>query len=138
MSIAIDPTCRYTESHEWVRVEGGYAVAGITDYAQQQLSDIVYVELPEVGDRFAKGDVFCTVESVKAASECYTPLSGEVVEINEELADTPEAVNKEPYGQGWFVRFRLADPAQVTRLMDAQAYAAYAAHAAEQAEQGSH
>lgn len=127
MTIQVDPRCLYTKTHEWVRVEGEEAYAGITDYAQHQLSDIVYVELPEVGDAFEQGEVFCTVESVKAASDCYLAVEGEIVEINEALADQPDLVNSDPYGEGWFVRFAIGDMEQLAGLMDATAYAQYAA-----------
>lgn len=121
----IDDTCKYTESHEWIRVEGDEGVCGISDYAQEQLSDIVYVELPEVGDAFDQGEVYATVESVKAASDCYLPAGGEVLEINEALEDSPELVNQDPFGAAWFVRILIADPTELDGLMDAAAYAAF-------------
>ncbi|OGO05311.1 MAG: glycine cleavage system protein H [Chloroflexi bacterium RBG_13_56_8] len=121
----VDPHCRYTKSHEWVLVEGDYAYAGITDYAQDQLSDIVYVEMPEVGDSFNKGEVFGVVESVKAASDVYLPIAGEIVEVNEELIDSPELVNQDPYGEGWFVKFAWEDTDELDTLMEAEAYAQY-------------
>ena len=121
----VDPSCRYDEEHEWVRVEGDEGVVGVSDYAQDQLSDVVYVELPEVGDTFDKGDVFAVVESVKAASDVYMPLSGEIVEINEDLEDSPELVNQDPYGAAWFVRMAIADLAELDDLLDADAYQAY-------------
>lgn len=127
MAIQVDPRCLYTKTHEWVRVEGEFAYTGITDYAQQQLSDIVYVELPEVGDRFEKGEVFCTVESVKAASDCYLAAGGEIIEVNEALVEHPELVNQDPYGEGWLVRFRLDNPADLGDLMAPNDYSAYAA-----------
>lgn len=120
-----DEECRYNEEHEWIRVEGGEALVGITDYAQDQLSNVVFVELPEIGDEFQRGDVFAIVESVKAASECYTPASGTIIATNEELLATPELVNEEPYTDGWFVRLALDDPSEVDELMDAQEYAVY-------------
>lgn len=126
MSITVDPACRYTQTHEWVRVEGNEAWAGITDYAQQQLSDIVYVELPEEGDAFDKGEVFATVESVKAASDCYMPISGEVLELNGELETSPALVNEDPYGQGWFIKFQPTDLSELDDLMDAEAYEKFA------------
>ena len=94
-----DPNCKYDQEHEWVRVEGDEAIIGISDYAQDQLSDVVYVELPEVGDTFDKGDIFAVVESVKAASDVYMPISGDVLEINEALEDSPELVNEDPFGE---------------------------------------
>jgi len=126
MSIKIDPNSRYTESHEWVRVEGDEAWAGITDYAQQQLSDIVYVEMPEEGDTFAQEEVFATVESVKAASDCTMPIAGEVLELNEELEDAPELVNEDPYGQGWFIKFRPTDAGELDSLMNPETYEKFA------------
>ena len=120
MAKKVDPRCRYTKAHEWVRVEGEYAYTGITDYAQQQLSDIVFVEVPEIGDTFSKGEVFGVVESVKAASDCYMPIGGEIAEVNEELEDSPELVNRDPYGDGWFVKFIVEDPDELDGLMDAK------------------
>ncbi|MFH1086591.1 MAG: glycine cleavage system protein GcvH [Chloroflexota bacterium] len=117
MAIQVDPSCRYTESHEWVRIAGDTAMVGISDYAQHQLSDVVYVELPAPGDAFAKGDVFGVVESVKAASDCYLPLSGEIVEINEELAASPELVNSAPFGEGWLVKITIESPAEADALL---------------------
>jgi glycine cleavage system H protein len=113
---------RYLESHEWAKLEGDEATAGISDFAQQELSDVVYVELPEVGDSFAKGDTFATVESVKAASDVYMPLSGEILAVNQELEDRPQLVNEDPFGQGWFVRFRPSEPEQYESLLEAAAY----------------
>ena len=117
-----DPTCRYLETHEWIRVEGGEAVIGISDYAQSELNDVVYVELPEVGDVLDRGEEFGSVESVKAASELYMPASGEVIAINERLEDEPELVNEEPFGAGWMVRIRLANPDELEDLLDVEAY----------------
>ena len=121
----IDPGFKYHEEHEWVRVEGDEAVIGISDYAQDQLSDVVYVELPEVGDAFEQGDIFAVVESVKAASDVYMPVSGEILEVNEVLEDSPELVNQDPYGEAWFVRIAMADLSELDGLMDAEAYKAY-------------
>lgn len=132
MTIHVDPECQYTETHEWVRVERDYAYTGITDYAQQQLSDIVYVELPEIGDRYKKGDVYAVVESVKAASDCYMAVAGEVVEINENLAETPETVNTSPYVEGWFVKVLILDSTELAGLMDAAAYQKFADRALEE------
>jgi glycine cleavage system H protein len=114
----------YTKHDEWVRVDGDEVVIGITDYAQDQLSDVVYVELPEVGDTFDKGEPFGVVESVKAASDIFAPVTGEITAINEELEDSPEIVNEDPYGKGWFVRIKLSDKSDLDDLMDAQAYQA--------------
>ena len=113
---------RYTKDHEWVRVEGDLAVVGITDYAQSQLGDVVYVELPEIGRRVEQGEEAAVVESVKAASEVYAPVSGEVVEVNEALAADPARVNADPIGEGWFIKLRLDDPKQLDTLMDEEAY----------------
>lgn len=111
----------YTEDHEWARVEGDFAFIGITDYAQHALGDIVFVDLPETDSEFNKGDSFGAVESVKAAEDIYIPLSGTVAEINEDIADDPSLVNKEPY-ESWFVKIKLNDKAEAEELMDAKAY----------------
>jgi glycine cleavage system H protein len=113
---------RFTKDHEWVRLDGELAVIGITDYAQSQLGDIVYVELPEIGRRLEQGGEAAVVESVKAASDVFAPLSGEVVAVNEALAADPAKVNADPMGEGWFLKLRPADPAQIDRLMDETAY----------------
>jgi glycine cleavage system H protein len=123
----VDPSCKYDEEHEWIRVEGEEGVIGISDYAQDQLSDVVYVELPEVGDRFDRGDILAVVESVKAASDVYMPVTGEVLEINDVLEDSPELVNQDPYGEAWFVRVMIEDPSELDDLMDAKAYKAHVA-----------
>jgi glycine cleavage system H protein len=116
---------KYTRSDEWVRVEGHTATSGISDYAQDQLSDIVYVELPSVGASFKQGEAWGSVESVKAAAEVNLPLSGTITEVNEALSSTPEVVNSDPYGQGWMVKFTVADPAELDGLMDAATYQKY-------------
>jgi glycine cleavage system H protein len=116
---------RYTEDHEWVQVDGGEATVGISHHAQEQLGDIVFVELPEVGKALAKGKEAAVVESVKAASEIYAPADGEVVAVNEALNDEPGKVNGDPEGGGWFFRMKLSDPSQVASLMDAAAYKAF-------------
>jgi glycine cleavage system H protein len=113
---------RFTKDHEWVRLDGDLAVIGITDYAQSQLGDVVYVELPEPGHRVEQGKEAAVVESVKAASEVYAPVSGEVAEVNERLAGDPAKVNADPLGEGWFMKLRLDDPKQLDGLMDAAAY----------------
>jgi glycine cleavage system H protein len=123
----VDQDVLYAESHEWIRVEGDEGLVGISDYAQEQLSDVVYVELPDEGDEFEKGEVYATVESVKAASDCYLPVGGEILEINETLEDSPELVNQDPYGEAWFVRFAIADPSELDDLMDAEAYEEFVA-----------
>jgi glycine cleavage system H protein len=111
---------QYTRSHEWVRTEDDTATIGITDYAQEELGDIVYVELPEEGATFDAGDSFGTVESVKAVSDLYTPIGGEVVEINETLNDSPEKINEDPYGEGWIVKLRVSD--EGSELLSASDY----------------
>jgi glycine cleavage system H protein len=121
----VDPSCKYHEEHEWIRVEGDEGVIGISDYAQEQLSDVVYVELPEVGDSFEAGDVLAVVESVKAASDVYMPIAGEILEVNEALEDAPELVNQDPYGEAWLVRVAIAEPDELDGLMDADAYTEY-------------
>jgi len=113
---------RYAKSHEYVHVEGGIATVGITDYAQKELGDVVFVELPQVGSQVEANEEFGNIESVKAASELFAPVTGEVVEVNEELASRPELVNSDPFGEGWMLRVRLADAAQLDALMDAAAY----------------
>ena len=113
---------KYTNDHEWVRVDGDTAVIGISDFAQEQLGDVVFVELPEIGKRFDKGAEAAVIESVKAASEVYAPVSGEVLEINEPLADNPALVNEAPTGDGWFLKIRISDPAELDTLMDEDAY----------------
>ena len=116
---------RYTEDHEWVSIEGDTATVGISDHAQEQLGDVVYVELPEEGAKLAEGAQAATVESVKAASEIYTPVAGEVVEINGALNDRPELVNSDPFGDGWFFKIKVADAGAVGKLMDEAAYKEY-------------
>ena len=112
----------YTEDHEWVNVEGGTAKIGISDYAQDQLGDIVFVELPNVDDSFQKGDEFGTVESVKAVSELYIPISGEVTAINNALEDSPELVNTQPYDDGWMIAVKIAEPSELDALMSKDDY----------------
>ena len=119
-------TVYYTEEHEWIRVEGDEATVGITDFAQGQLGDIVFVELPEPGRQVTKGGEAAVVESVKAASDVYAPVDGEIVEPNPALGDDPSLVNSDPEGEGWFFRLRLADPSQLDGLMDSDSYKAFA------------
>lgn len=116
---------KYTKEHEWLRIEDGVAVVGITDYAQHELGDVVFVELPGEGDEVAAGEPFGTVESVKTVSDLYAPLSGEVVEINEELADNPQYVNEDPYGKGWMIKISIADDVEIEDLLDADSYAGF-------------
>ena len=115
-------TTRYTKSHEYVRVEGGTGVVGITDYAQSQLGDVVFVELPPIGQSLSTGAEAATVESVKAASEVNAPVSGTVVDINSALTDSPGLVNEDPSGKGWFLKIKLSDATELDRLMDEDAY----------------
>ena len=116
---------RYAEDHEWVRVEGDAVRVGISDYAQDQLGDITFVELPEVGDVFDKGDEFGTLESTKAVSELYAPVGGEVTAVNSALEDSPDLVNKSPYKDGWMIELRPADPDEIQELMNREAYLEY-------------
>lgn len=113
---------RFTKDHEWIRQEGDTAVIGITDYAQEQLGDVVYVELPELGRQVEQGGEAAVVESAKAASEVYAPVAGEVVAVNDAIAADPATVNTDPMGNGWFIKLRLAEPAQLDGLMDEAAY----------------
>ena len=113
---------KYTKTHEWVKVEGDAVIVGITDFAQEQLSDIVYVDLGSIGKKVNQGDAFGTIEAVKAVSDLYAPVSGELLSINEDLKATPDLVNKEPYGKGWMVKIKIADSAQLKNLLDAKGY----------------
>jgi glycine cleavage system H protein len=121
------PQYRYTKEHEWIDAQGDTAKIGITDYAQHELGDVVFVELPPAGAKLEKGKSFGSVESVKAVSDIYAPVSGEVLEANGELQNKPESINSDPHGAGWLVKVKLASPAEVTALMDATAYEAYIA-----------
>ena len=118
------PDTNFTKDHEWVRLDGAVAIVGITDHAQRALGDVVFVELPEVGKHLDAGDNAGVVESVKAASDIYAPVSGEVVEVNEALAGSPEIINADPWAEGWFYRLRADDVAEIEGLMDAAGYAA--------------
>lgn len=118
-------TIRYTKDHEWIRIEGDVATVGITDFAQKALGDVVYVELPEVGRSVKAGEETAVVESVKAASDVYAPVSGEVVAVNDAIADAPATVNEAPEAGGWFMKIRLADASELDGLMDAAAYQAH-------------
>jgi glycine cleavage system H protein len=123
---------RYTKDHEWIKVDGPVGTIGITDYAQAELGDVVFVELPKAGTQVKAGLSFGTVESVKAVSEIFSPVSGEVVETNAALADSPEKINQDPHGAAWLVKVRLADPKGISGLMDAAAYQAYIAEKAKE------
>lgn len=118
-------TTRYTKDHEYIRLDGDVGVVGITDYAQAQLGDVVFVELPAAGASFKKGEQAAVVESVKAASEVYAPVSGEIVEVNADLEGTPALVNEDSFAKGWFVKMRIADKDELAALMDDAAYAEY-------------
>ncbi len=118
----LDNDARYTKDHDWVRKEGELFVFGISDHAQDQLSDIVYLESPEVGDSFAQGDSFGVVESVKAASDLYLPMGGEIVEVNDALVDAPEIMNSDPYGEAWIIKFKASDPVEFDQLMSPEDY----------------
>ncbi|MCX8072491.1 MAG: glycine cleavage system protein GcvH [Candidatus Binatia bacterium] len=118
---------RYSKEHEWVLVEGNVATVGITDYAQEQLGEIVYVELPEVGEKVSKEDAFGVVESVKTVSDVYAPVSGCVIEVNDDLPNNPELLNEDPYGDGWMLKIEMSDPAELEELMTAEEYERYVA-----------
>ena len=122
----LDSNARYAETHEWARKEDDLFVCGITDHAQEELSDVVYVELPEVGATFAKGEQFGVIESVKAASDLYIPMGGEIAEVNEALEDSPETVNEDPFGEGWMIKFKSSDPSQWDSLLAPEEYEASA------------
>ena len=119
--------CRYSKDHEWIKVEGDRGRVGITDYEQKQLGDVVFVELPEVGRVLKAGEQFGTVESVKAVSELFSPVGGEVVEVNSELSGKPETINKDPHGAAWMIVLRLSDPAETGSLFDAAGYEGFVA-----------
>jgi len=118
---------KFSKEHEWVLVEGSVATVGITDYAQDQLGDIVFVELPAVGDKVSKEDAFGVVESVKAVSDIYAPVSGKVVEVNDDLPENPEMLNEDPYGDGWIIKIEMNDPEELQDLMSAAEYEEYVA-----------
>jgi glycine cleavage system H protein len=119
--------CLYTRQHEWVRVNGDQAIVGITDYAQKELGDVVFVELPKVGDNFDTNEPFGSVESVKAVSEVFCPLAGEILEINQELVDSPELVNSDPYGDAWFLKLKITNLEEVKDLLNAEEYEEFVA-----------
>lgn len=130
--MSIPKDLKYTRTHEWVKIEGDVATIGITDYAQNELGDITYIELPGSGEELGKSDSFGVVESVKAASDVYMPLSGEIVEGNADAEDAPELINTSPYEKAWLIKIKIADPSEVDELMDADTYTKYVE------EQGSH
>ncbi len=115
---------KYTQDHEWIRVDGDVAVVGVTDFAQGELGDVVFVEIETEGETLDKGETFGTVEAVKTVSDLFMPVGGEVTELNEALADDPELVNKDPYGEGWMIKVKISDVAELNDLMDAEAYQA--------------
>jgi len=117
-------TVKYTRDHEWIRIEGDTGTVGITDYAQGELGDVVFVELPAVGKSVRQGEAFGTIEAVKAVSDLYAPVSGAVTDVNAAVAATPDAVNKDPYGKGWMVKIKLSNPGEAASLIDAAAYRA--------------
>lgn len=127
MSNNLPENLKYVESHEWVLVEGDIATIGITDHAQEELSDVVFVDVPAVGATIPLGDPVAVVESVKAASDIYAPITGEVIEVNEELGNDPGFVNTDPYGSGWIYKIRISDESELDDLMDAAGYAAFIA-----------
>ena len=120
----VPPDYKYTKSHEWIKLDGDTATIGITDHAQEELGDIVYVELPEVGRVLSEEDIFGTVESVKAVSELYSPIAGEVVEVNDALTGSEATINESPYANGWMIKVKVKDPGQVPSLLDAATYKA--------------
>ncbi len=123
--MTIPDDLRYTREHEWARKKGKNVAVGITEYAQDQLGDVVYLELPDIGDAVKKGEAFGVVESTKAVSELFAPVSGKIVEVNDPLADAPETINEDPYEEGWMVVIEPSDPAELDALMDAKAYQSF-------------
>lgn len=121
----IEPGLLYTKEDEWIKVDGDEATVGVSDHAQDALSDIVYLELPDVGDTLEMGNTFGVVESVKAAADLYMPVSGEITAVNEDLIDAPETVNSDPYGAAWMLKVKMSNPAELDEMMDADAYAKY-------------
>ena len=130
MSNNIPENLRYSKDHEWVQVDGDVATIGITDYAQHSLGDVVYVDMPRVGDKLASHEAFGSVESVKAVSEIFVPVGGEITEVNENLNDTPEAVNNEPYSTGWMVKIKMENPGEADALLSSAEYEEYLAASA--------
>lgn len=114
---------KYTREHEWLRMEGGNAVVGITEFATSELGDIVFIEIETLGEKLTQGDTFGTVEAVKTVSDLFMPVGGEIVEVNPALQNTPELVNKDPYGEGWLIKIKISNPSEVEGLMDSSAYA---------------
>ena len=121
----IPDNLRYTKEHEWISLDGNVVTVGVTDYAQEQLGDIVYIEFPKEGELVTSGETFGVLESVKAVSDCYTPVTGKIVEVNEPIADTPETVNEDCYGEGWLIKVELDNTSEMNAFMDAEAYKAF-------------
>lgn len=128
--VQVEQGLRYTRTHEWARIEGDVATVGVTDYAQSELGDITYLELPQPGTQVKQGEPMGVIESVKAASDIYSPVSGEVIEANQAVVEAPEKVNQSPYGDAWLVKIRLSDPSELENLMDAAAYEQFLAEEA--------
>ncbi len=122
MSDEVRDDLKYTDTHEWLKIKGDVAIVGITDHAQSELTDIVFVELPEIGKEIIKGEELCVVESVKSVSEINTPVSGKITSVNEKLEDTPETVNEKPYDDGWLIKLEIKDKSEIDVLLDAEAY----------------
>jgi glycine cleavage system H protein len=118
----IPDNLKYTKDHEWLKVEGGIAIVGITDFAQSELGDIVFIEIETQGEKLTKHDVFGTIEAVKTVSDLFMPVSGEILEVNTKISDTPEVVNKDPYGQGWLIKLKIDNASEIDALLDATAY----------------
>jgi glycine cleavage system H protein len=123
--MSIPEELKYSEDHEWTKKEGDVLTVGITDYAQGELGDVVYLDLPAVGDSFNQKDAFGSIEAVKAAADLYMPISGEIVEVNDSLPDAPETINKDPYGDGWMIKIKMSNAEEYDALMDAAAYEAH-------------
>jgi glycine cleavage system H protein len=123
--MSVPEELKYSEDHEWTRKEGDVLVVGITDYAQGELGDVVYLDLPAVGDSFNQKDAFGSIEAVKAAADLYMPISGEIVEVNDSLPDAPETINKDPYGDGWMIKIKMSNAEEYDALMDAAGYEAH-------------
>lgn len=122
MVIEVRDNLKYTDTHEWIKIKGNTAIIGITDHAQSQLTDIVFVELPEIGKEIKKEDELCVVESVKSVTEIYAPISGKIVNVNKHLEETPETINESPYDEGWLVEIEIADESEIKDLLDADSY----------------
>ena len=122
MSKEVRDDLKYTDSHEWVKITGDTVIVGITDHAQSELTDIVFVELPEIGKEIKKGDELCVVESVKSVSEIYAPISGKIANVNKNLEDVPETINESPYDEGWLVEIEIGDRSEIDKLLDAKSY----------------